>query len=43
MLGGKGEGGGTEMCVLVLVVPRFPIPPEMLPALLDRFAAWREQ
>ena len=31
------------MRVLVLVEPRFPIPPEIFPALLDGFAAWREQ
>jgi hypothetical protein len=31
------------MRVLVLVEPRFPIPPEMFPSLLDGFAAWREQ
>jgi hypothetical protein len=31
------------MRVLVLVEPRFPIPPEMFPVLLDGFAAWRER
>jgi hypothetical protein len=31
------------MRALVLVEPRFPIPPEMFPGLLDAFADWRER
>ncbi len=31
------------MRVMVLVEPKFAIPPEMFPVLLDGFAAWREQ
>ena len=30
------------MRVFVLVEPKFFIPPEMFPTLLDGFAAWRE-
>lgn len=31
------------MRILVLVEPRFPIPPEMMPGLLQGFAGWRER
>ena len=30
------------MRALVVVEPRFPVPPEMFPTLLDGFAAWRD-
>ncbi len=31
------------MRILVISRPRFPIPPEQLPALFQAFAAWRER
>jgi hypothetical protein len=31
------------MRVMVLVEPKFPVPPELLPAVLEGFGAWREQ
>ena len=31
------------MRVMVLVQPRFPIPPDLFPTLMDGFADWRER
>ena len=44
MPAGKGneKWGYTVMRVFVLVEPKFFIPPEMFPTLLDGFAAWRD-
>ena len=41
---GKGKKKRTyrAMSVFVLVEPKFFIPPEMFPTLLDGFAAWRD-
>ncbi len=44
MLAGEGKEKRRygAMRVFVLVEPKFFIPPEMFPTLLDGFAAWRE-
>jgi hypothetical protein len=33
----------SAMRILVISRPKFPIPPEQLPALFQAFAAWRER
>jgi hypothetical protein len=38
----KQKGRYRAMRVFVLVEPKFFIPPEMFPTLLDGFAAWRD-
>jgi hypothetical protein len=39
---GKEKRRYRVMRVFVLVEPKFLIPPEMFPTLLDGFAAWRD-
>ncbi len=31
------------MRILIISRPRFPVPPDQLPALIQRFVAWREK